>query len=68
MFLTELECHDGALILNYFLLFLKDPRYERIIDVLPIKVELSGEKIKKIRKVNEMRLMLMMFRNFHLSI
>lgn len=68
MFLTELGCHDGALILNYFLLFLKDPRYERIIDVLPIKVELSGEKIKKIRKVNEIRLMLMMFRNFHLSI
>ena len=50
LFLTELECHDGALVLNYLFLFIKDPRFERIIDVLPIKVELAGEKIKKYEK------------------
>lgn len=55
---------------SFKLLFLclKDPRYERIIDVLPVKVELAGKKIKKIRKVNEMGLMLMTLRNFHLPI
>ena len=36
----------GALVLNHLSLFLKDPRFERIIDVLPIKIELAGEKIK----------------------
>ena len=51
--------------MNYLFLFFKDPRFERIIDVLPIKVELAGEKIKKILKVNEMGLMLMMFSNFY---
>jgi len=36
----------GALVLNYLSLFLKDPRFERIRDVLPIKIELAGKKIK----------------------
>ena len=55
MFLTELQCRDDALVLYYFSLFLKDLRFERIINVLPIKTELAGEKI---RKVNEMGLIL----------
>jgi len=37
---------DGEVVLNYLSLFLKDQRFERVIDVLPIKIELAGEKIK----------------------